>query len=194
MMAETRIITATFELLYGTAEFKSTDTTRSDRLGYSYNGSKFTYVPEEWIDLEPWTDTESEFETKLLRDGAMHFAGNWLETLVGIDLEFHGAESQAFMVDGIVFEALSDPDDGYRSLMAGVLAHSPKDYNFYEKPFTTIRIEKIDTDDTDCTNSERMHGYQLVDTKDKHVWLTFGTEWYDEYYPMFRFEYTPKKV
>ena len=103
-MAETRIIIATFELLYGTAEFKSTDTTRSDRLAYSYKGSKFTYVPEEWIDLEPWTDTESEFETKLLRDGAMHFAGNWLETLVGIDLEFHGAESQAFMVDGIVFE------------------------------------------------------------------------------------------
>ena len=32
----------------------------------------------------------------------------------------------------------------------------------------------------------------VVDVEDGHVWLTFGTEWYDDYYPMFRFEYKPK--
>lgn len=158
----------------------------------TYNGSKFTYVPahhaehDEWLGKDPAT-------TKIVRDDEIHFGGNWLETLIGIDLDFYGAESQAFMVDGVVFEVLEDPDDGYRSHMAGVLARKPKDYNFYEKSFATVRIEKINIEEREAGSVERMHGYQLIDVKDGHVWLIFGTEWYDDYYPMFRFQYTPKQ-
>ena len=115
-----------------------------------------------------------------------------METLVGIDLDFYGAESQAFKIDGVVFEVLEDPDDGYRSHMAGVLARSDRDYNFYDKPFARIQIEKISNDVGSQDAVEKMHGYRLVDVEDGHVWLMFGTEWYDDYYPMFRFEYKPK--
>ena len=126
----------------------------------TYNGSKFTYVPahdaehDEWLGKDPTA-------TKIVRDDEIHFAGNWMETLVGVDLEFYGAESQAFMVDGVVFEVLEDPDDGYRSHMAGVLARQPKDYSFYEKPFATVRIEKIDNEEREAGSVERMQDTNL---------------------------------
>ena len=173
------------------AEFRLTATIRSNSLALSYNGGKFTYVPvqhaehDDWIAADPAT-------TKIVRDDEIHFGGKWMEALIGIDLDFHGAESQAFMVDGVVFEVLEDPDDGYRSHMAGVLARSAKDYNFYEKPIAKVRLEKISEEEREMGAVEKMHGYKLVDLDHDHVWLTFGTEWYDDYYPMFRFEYKPK--
>ena len=191
-MAETYITTAISALISGKVEFRSTDTTRNNNVPPVYRAGKFTYVTHD-DDLE-YASIEVDPETvKTFSDEEVHFGGKWLETLVGVDLDFYGAESQAFKVDGVVFEVLEDPDDGYRSHMAGILARSEKDYNFYSKPFATVRLEKIDVEERDDYSCERMHGYKLVDNDDGHVWLTFGTEWYDDYYPMFRFEYTPKE-
>lgn len=154
-------------------------------------GGKFTYVTQR-DDLD-YTPYEVDPKTvKTFSDDEVHFGSKWLETLIGVDLDFYGAESQAFKVDGVVFEVLEDPDDGYRSHMAGVFARSEKGYNFYSKPFATVRLEKIDVEERDDYSCERMHGYKLVDTADGHIWLTFGTEWYDDYYPMFVFVYTLK--
>ena len=161
----------------------------------SYNGSKCTYVTERHADHADWLTDEPN--AKIIRDDEIHFGGNWLETLVGIDLDFYGAESQAFMVDGVVFEVLCDPDDGYRSFLGGVLAQSPKGYNFYEKPFATVRLEEVTgnpPEEEDETYPEIVTGRRLVDVDDGHVWLTFGTLWYDEYYPMFIFNYSPKEI
>jgi hypothetical protein len=152
---------------------------------------KITYVTPDYAEHDDWIACDPA-TTRILRDDEVHFGGKWLETLIGIELDFHGAESQAFMVDGVAFEVLEDPDDGYRSHMAGVMARSGKGYSFYEKPFATVRIEKINIEEREAGSVERMHGYQLIDVKDGHVWLVFGTEWYDDYYPMFRFQYTPK--
>ena len=76
-----------------------------------YKAGKFTYVTpdgyghDDLIACDPIT-------TRIVRDDEIHFGGNWMETLVGIDLDFYGAESQAFKIDGVVFEVLEDPDDG----------------------------------------------------------------------------------
>ena len=191
-MAETYITTAISALISGKVEFRSTDTTRNNNVPPVYKTGKFTYVNESYAEHDDLISADPTV-TKVLREDEIHFGGKWLETLVGIGLDFYGAESQAFKVDGVVFEVLEDPDDGYRSHMAGVLARSEKDYNFYSKPFATVRLEKIDVEERDDYTCERMHGYKLVDNDDGHVWLTFGTEWYDDYYPMFRFEYTPKE-
>ena len=156
-----------------------------------YKAGKVTYVPEHYAEHDDWIAADPT-TTKIVRDDEIHFGGNWMETLVGIDLDFYGAESQAFKVDGVVFEVLEDPDDGYRSHMAGVLARSDRDYNFYDKPFARIQIEKISDDVGSQDTDEKMHGYRLVDVEDGHVWLSFGTEWHDDYYPMFSFSYTPK--
>ena len=157
-----------------------------------YKAGKVSYVPEHYAEHDDWIAADPT-KTKIVRDEEIHFGGKWMETLVGIDLDFYGAESQAFKVDGVVFEVLEDPDDGYRSHMAGVLARSDRDYNFYDKPFARVQMKKISDDDWEKGAIEKMHGYQLVDVEDGHVWLTFGTEWYDDYYPMFRFEYKPKE-
>ena len=157
-----------------------------------YRTGKFTYVGEHYAEHDDLIAADPT-TTKIVRDDEIHFGGNWMETLVGIDLDFYGAESQAFKVDGVVFEVLEDPDDGYRSHMAGILARSEKGYNFYSKPFATVRLEKFHVEEQDEFSFERMHGYRLVDIDDGHVWLTFGTEWHDDYYPMFIFEYAPKE-
>ena len=173
------------------AEFRSTGTIRSSKLSPVYKAGKLTYVTPDGYGHDDLIACDP-IATRIVRDDEIHFGGNWMETLVGIDLDFYGAESQAFKIDGVVFEVLEDPDDGYRSHMAGVLARSDRDYNFYDKPFARIQIEKISNDVGSQDAVEKMHGYQLVDVEDGHVWLTFGTEWYDDYYPMFRFEYKPK--
>ncbi len=153
---------------------------------------KFTYVPERYAELDEWIGADPG-TTRIVRDNEIHFGGQWLETLVGIDLDFHGAESCAFMVDGVVFEVLMDPDDGLRSHMAGVVARSTRDYNLYEKPIARVQMKKLSDEKRDTDDVEKMHGYEIVDIEDGHVWLTFGTEWNDDYYPLFRFQYTPKK-
>ena len=157
-----------------------------------YKAGKFNYVTSDGYAYDEVIAADPD-NTKIVRDDELHFGGKWMETLVGIDLDFYGAESQAFKVDGVVFEVLEDPDDGYRSHMAGVLARSDRDYNFYDKPFARVQMKKISDDDWEKGAIEKMHGYRLVDVEDGHVWLTFGTEWYDDYYPMFRFEYKPKE-
>jgi hypothetical protein len=38
------------------------------------------------------------------------------------------------------------------------------------------------------------NGVRFVDVKDGHVWLRFGTDNTDDYYPYFVFEYKPRRV
>ena len=156
-----------------------------------FKSGKVTYIAEHYAEHDDLIAADPR-TTRVIRDGEIHFGGQWLETLLGIDLDFYGAESQSFKVDGVVFEVLEDPDDGYRSHMAGVLARSDRDYNFYDKPIARVRLEKIFEEEDEMGAVEKMHGYKLVDLDHDHIWLTFGTEWYDDYYPMFRFEYKPK--
>ena len=86
----------------------------------TYKSGKFTYIPAEYAEHDDLIACDP-ITTRIVRDDEIHFGGNWMETLVGIDLDFYGAETQAFKIDGVVFEVLEDPDDGYRSHMAGVV-------------------------------------------------------------------------
>ena len=156
-------------------------------------GGKFEYIPKHIAEHDD-TLGKDPTTTKIISEEQMDFATNWMETLIGIDLEFYGAESQAFKVDGVVFEVLCDPDDGYRSYMGGVIAHNPEQYNFYSQPLATVRLEKFSRqEDEESGMDVSTAGFQLIDTQDDHVWLEFGTHHHDEWYPTFRFVYTPKQ-
>jgi hypothetical protein len=157
-------------------------------------GGKFEYIPSHYLDADEIAEKDPN-TTKLISEEQMDFSANWMETLLGMELQFYGAESQAFKVDGVVFEVLCDPDDGYRSYMAGVIAHKPEQYNFYSLPLATVRLEKFTRQpDDESGRDESTNGFQLVDTQDDHVWLEFGTHHHDEWYPSFLFRYHPKKV
>ena len=120
---------------------------------------------------------------------------NHFAALEGLALEYFGADDAAheFMVDGIIFKVLEDPNDGYRSML-GVIEYGEKsDSIFFRKSLAKVRIKTYEGRSSKDGWSKSDEGYQLVDVEDGHVWLEFGTDNTDDYYPYFVFRHTPKE-
>jgi len=111
---------------------------------------------------------------------------NDFEELEGCEFDFYGVDNNCFKLDDVVYEAIEDEDDGLRSMLGCVEVSDAKGKIFFQTPVGRIVIEKVDDDGFD--------GYRLTDLHDGHCWLRFGTDNYDDYYPMFRFDYTPKSL
>jgi hypothetical protein len=105
--------------------------------------------------------------------------------LVGKQVDFYGTDNNVFCIGQdkrTAFEAVEDESDGYRSMMEE-LRHVPsKGHIFFRQPIARVRVE-LDTE---------LDGYRLVD-KSGHVWLRVGTDRADGYYPVFTFDYQPKR-
>jgi hypothetical protein len=106
------------------------------------------------------------------------------EELVGREFDFYGVDASAFKLDEVVFEAVEDESDGYRSMLASVEVKDPSGLLFFKTPLARVQLT------IDGGNS--FNGYKLVDVVDGHVWLRLGTNDYDDYYPLFTFDYQPK--
>ena len=72
-------ITATSALISGKAEFRSTDTTRNNKVPPIYRTGKFTYVGEHYAEHDDWIAADPD-NTKIVRDEEIHFGGKWMET------------------------------------------------------------------------------------------------------------------
>ena len=134
---------------------------------------------------EDWEEQEKErpYREQVFR----HFA-----TLKDLVLDYYGADdaTKEFNVDGIVFKVLEDPNDGYRSCL-GVIEYGEKsDSIFFRQPLGKVKIEVYEGRNSEYSSHDV--GYQLVDVEDGHVWLEFGTDNTDDYYPYFVFRHTPK--
>lgn len=108
------------------------------------------------------------------------------EATVGQQLPFYGVSGNDFKLGDTTWEAIEDESDGYRSYLDTIAKKDVADSGpFFREPLATVRVEQY--------SSDMDEGYRLVDVADGHVWLSVGTDSYDDYYPCFRFEYTPKK-
>tara|TARA_Y100000310_G_scaffold156644_1_gene156059 strand:- start:8080 stop:8622 length:543 start_codon:yes stop_codon:yes gene_type:complete len=150
--------------------------------------------------IEEWDDDAESSDLDIQKMALHHFM-----TLSGIELDYYGADGgdNTFKVDGIVFKVLEDPSDGYRSMLGAIDYTEDHDSIFFRTPIAKVKIETYDTssdadhpdhpdrhlDDDEC---QVRQGYKLVDVNDGHVWLEFGTDNMDDYYPYFIFRYTPK--
>ena len=94
-------------------------------------------------------------------------------------------EQNCFQLGSVLFEIMEDESDGYRSAMqeARVLA---RDANGGERVGEVVIKNQKDAQD--------FTGWELVDTNDGHIWLKFGTNNLDDYYPCFVFQWEPKPV
>lgn len=99
-------------------------------------------------------------------------------------LVFFGVYGNQFKLNDKVFEALEDPSDGYRSYM-GTIATTEADSIFFPNPLAAVKVVKWEEQEDRA--DEPFDGYAIIDVFDGHVWLVFGTEYYDSYYPCFRF-------
>jgi len=118
---------------------------------------------------------------------------NHFSVLKGMKLDYYGANAgtHEFKLDDIVFKVLEDPDDGYRSHL-GVIEYSAQtDGIFFQTPLAKVKIEEYDGENED--NSQGNQGYRLIDVEDGHIWLEFGTDNADGYYPFFVFRHFPKE-
>ena len=112
-----------------------------------------------------------------------------LEHLVGREFDFYGVNNESFALDGEVYTAVEDPDDGYRSCLDSVV----QELGFMTMVFPRHRLGRVRL--TACPerddSGETVDGYCLTDVDTGHVWLEFGTYAWDDYYPCFFFTYTP---
>jgi|1_EtaG_2_1085319.scaffolds.fasta_scaffold39633_3 hypothetical protein len=125
------------------------------------------------------------------------------QNLTGLELDYYGADAgdHTFKVDDIVFKVLEDPNDGYRSCLGTIDYTGEHNSIFFGTAIARVRIETYDSAD-EGAYAEReddyeprygvCQGYRLVDVADGHVWLEFGTDNYDDYYPCFIFRHRPK--
>jgi hypothetical protein len=107
-----------------------------------------------------------------------------MERLVGREFDFYGVNNESFALDGEVYTAVEDHDDGYRSYMETVVCeHCLMTMVFPRHCLARVRV-------LDLSNTDE-EGYRLVDVDTGHAWLEFGTCHADNYYPYFFFTYTP---
>jgi len=139
---------------------------------------------------EDWD--ENERNRPYWRQVFTHFAA-----LEGMELEYFGADAaaQEFKLDDIIFRVLEDPDDGYRSHLGVIEYGSQSESIFFRTSLGRVRIETYngETKDADSFSLEQCQGYRLVDISDGHVWLEFGTDNMDDYYPYCVFRHMPKE-
>jgi hypothetical protein len=105
--------------------------------------------------------------------------------LVGKTLDFYGIDNNLFKLDDIIWEAVEDPSDGYRSYLNSIISSDTTGI-FFNTSLAQVTVAEV--------SEYNCEGYDLIDTVDGHCWLRFGTYGLEDYYPYFVFEYFPKKI
>lgn len=99
--------------------------------------------------------------------------------------KFYGVCNTCYKLDDSVWEAIEDPNDGYRSYLSSIEMKDHIDalpLTFAFEAFATVYVQQ----------DKEYDGWQLVDVEDGWVWLRIGTDFSDDYYPSFVFEYSPR--
>lgn len=115
--------------------------------------------------------------------GSATMTDDWNGNDIDIDL---------FCLDGVVYGAYIDPDDGYRSY--GVIR--PTDYKCqYTFPPQEVIVEEVEerVPHEGCYDyDEHRRFITITDAKNGKLILKVGTDYTDDYYPMAIFSYSPE--
>lgn len=111
---------------------------------------------------------------------------NEFRKVLGKKRRFYGVDNYCFKLGNQVFEALEDESDGYRSYLDSVEVRETDGLIFFRTPLATVMAEEYEDG---CAE-----GVRLVDVRDGHVWLSFGTNYVDDYYPCFFMHYQPREA
>lgn len=107
------------------------------------------------------------------------------ERLIGSKASlYYNNLSNQFQLGSVIFEVIENEDDGYRSSMQEVRILSTDAARKDREYLGGVIIRDGDAGD--------FRGYEIVDENTGHVWLRFGTDHHDDYYPCFSFNFTPK--
>lgn len=91
-----------------------------------------------------------------------------------------------FMLDGITYEAIEDPDDGYRSYCDDIIISEEKPKYIFPDCEVICAMKTND----DCENDVLVG----IDVNTRLVVFEIGTMHIDDYYPYCHFEYHPENM
>jgi hypothetical protein len=100
----------------------------------------------------------------------------------------YGSDSCMFKLDETIYEAEEDESDGYRSYLGSIEVRPDASAIFFANPVAVVKVVEVNNG---SNNYDDVDGYHVVDA-DGHVWLQIGTSNTDDYYPCFRFVWSPK--
>lgn len=129
---------------------------------------------------------------------------DWMK-LLGCEFAFHGMQNNSVRLNGVVYEFLEDPNDGYRSHLGAVRISSASEHTgYFPNPIANIILVSTDDPDTwpegwnppekEEWSDGDFSGFFLIDTIDRHIWCQIGTEYRDVYYPCFISRYMPNQT
>ena len=104
------------------------------------------------------------------------------QTWVG---EIETTEAMAFRLDGVVYAALEDPGDGYRSAMKDLITG---DFNIKNTfPPVRVRVESgnYENDEANFDEYSSAELLTITDAETGEIVIEVGTNYSDEYYPCF---------
>lgn len=104
---------------------------------------------------------------------------------------FYGVHDCEFKLGNIVFEALDDPCDGYRSYLDSVPIVNSKSI-FSPLPIINLYFKRDSQMLSEQFGYDMPGDFYIFYDKTGHIWLYFGTDHCDDYYPMFTFHYSPR--
>lgn len=93
-----------------------------------------------------------------------------------------------FRLDGVVYTAVEDPDDGYRSSMEKLFVSQDEMKNVFASVKVLARI------DEKGEYGDRAEVLELLDLANGKVILRVGTENCDDYYPCFVASWKPENM
>lgn len=111
---------------------------------------------------------------------------NYGNLVIGETYSLYGVHDRCFKLGNTVFEAIEDPDDGYRSYLKSVeiVDKEIKDkLVFSNKPFVNVTL----------VDATEICGINFID-ESEHCWLSIGTDVSDSYYPFLYFIITLTKT
>ena len=123
---------------------------------------------------------------------------NRIFSLSGVDFErieiddwwTTSANCMRIVLDGVTFNILEDPDDGYRSMLNKIYIGGKVKNTF--SPVKVLGRHYVGEDGEWYTPRDNI--MQLVDIKNKRVVVEFGTHNYDNWYPCFVARFIPENM
>lgn len=100
------------------------------------------------------------------------------------EFNFYGVDGNCYKLDDTIWEAMEDESDGYRSYLGSIEQIFTDKLIFFKDALAKVTVQEFEGDN--------VKGWNLVDVTDNHIWLFVGTDYQNDYYPCFRFEYHPK--
>ena len=97
--------------------------------------------------------------------------------------EFEEASSFSFALDGVVFTAIEDPNDGYRSSMDRLFIGGE-----IKETFPRVKVFCSMKPNSEYEKNEVL---QMIDVVSEKIILSVGTGNTDDYYPFFVAEWDP---